>query len=258
MNKNIFSLIAAIIIILGISCDDSYIIGGEINATNRVEMTTFDYLKSQKETDTVALLFEKAGLKDIVNGDVTIISPSQWSVNRYLRRRTTQTHRVNPEAPDITINDISNEDLQQMKMYILPGKLWSQTIPEKGKIVTALDGTEVFISYDEKNTDPAAAWDGGGQPGQGYQYSNFLQSIPKLVHVHFKRGNNWEWKGEERSSLSGTYNNPECDQVYRMYLSDVLTLTGVVHILYVGDYNFSEHSFYHSLFFYGTTNDDKL
>jgi uncharacterized protein YhjY with autotransporter beta-barrel domain len=110
------------------------------------------------------------------------------------------------------------------------------------------------LTLDESNAEPGAAWDGSGQPGQRYQYSNFMQSIPLKVSVQYKRGNNWELSPAQRVSMG--YDNPECDQVYKMYISDVLTKTGAVHVIYSGDYSYSDHYYYHTLFFFGTRADD--
>ncbi|WP_156032863.1 hypothetical protein [Prevotella sp. 10(H)] len=258
MKKYIYTGIIALMATVFISCSDDYIIGGEINETNRMDISTFELLSRMEETQTVATLFERAGLKDVVNGDVTIVAPNQWSVNRYLRRRYNQALRIDPNASPVTIDDITAEELKKMGAYILPGKLWRETIPKEGKQVVAHDGTEVFISIDRTNTDPGAAWDGAGRPGDGYQYSNFMEEVPYIIHVHFKRGDNWEWTANERTKMDGQYNNPECDQVYRMYVSDILTTNGVVHVLYQGDNSFSDHAYYHSLFFFGSTTDDKL
>lgn len=240
------------------SCSKDYIIGGKANSTQKLDINTFELLSSMEETKTVATLFERAGLKDIINGDVTIIAPNQWSVNRYLRRRHNQDLRTNPSAPVLTIDDISTEELKKMGMYILPGKYWSETIPKEGKYLTAYDGTEVLLTLDKTNADPGTAWDGSGSPGQGYQYSNFMQNSPNIVHIQFKRGSNWELTAAERNMLTNYYDNPECDQVYRMYVSDILTSNGVVHVLYEGDDGFSDHYYYHSLFFFGLRTDDKL
>jgi hypothetical protein len=232
------------------SCADDYIIGGDVNKTNVVALNTFDYLKSQDETGVVAELFEKAGLKDVINGkDITLIAPNKWSVNRYLRRRYNQVLRVDPTADSIRINDMTQSELRQMGMYILPGYFDRTTVPEEGLIVTAYDGSKVYIAYEKVTQDPAAA---------AYEYSDFMQELPSVLRVHFKRGENWEWTTSERSLMRDYYDNPECDHVYRVYISDVITTNGVVHILYEGDYNFSDHYYYHSLFFFGKRTDDRL
>lgn len=257
-NKITIGLAFMALLFVSVSCSEDYIIGGEVNETNQLDMTTFDLLKTMEETKNVATLFERAGMKDLVNGDVTIIAPNQWSINRYLRRKHNQMLRNNPSATAPTMDDISAEELQKMGMYVLPGKFWRETIPAEGINLVAHDGTEVRLTLDRTNVDPGAAWDGSGVPGSGYQYSNFMQQVPYMVKVHFKRGQRWEMTPDERNRLTGYYDNPECDHVYRMYVSDILTRNGVVHVLYSGDYTYTDHYYYHSLFFFGLRTDDKL
>ena len=141
--KKYINLITVLIASLTLfSCEnDDYIIGGEANETNKLDMTTFDLLSQMEETEVVAELFERAGFKNVINGDVTVVAPNIWSVNRYLRRRTNQVLRTNPNAEAISIDDIAEEELQKMGMYVLPGKWWRETIPEEGKILTAMDLT---------------------------------------------------------------------------------------------------------------------
>jgi hypothetical protein len=83
-----------------------------------------------------------------------------------------------------------------------------------------------------------------------------MQSRPMKVTVHFKRGTKWEMSPAERVALGN--DNAECDQVYKMYISDVLTNNGVVHVIYSGDYTYTDHYYYHTLFFFGTRADDLL
>lgn len=247
----------AVSILLFSGCSEDYIIGGTANESNKVDMSTIDFLKSFEVTSETAKLFEKANLDQIVNGDVTVIAPSNYALSRYLRRKNNQALRLNPDATLFTANDISAEELEKLKMYVVNGKFSSEEIPEEGIELETMDpNVTLRLTVDETNTDPGTAWDGGGTPGWGYQYSNFMQKLPKLVHVHFKRGENWEETPEQRKNLG--YDNVECDQVYRMYISDVITNNGVVHVIYAGDYNYSDHYYYHSLFFYGTREDDKL
>jgi hypothetical protein len=257
MKKAILLIAAPLLILASCSKNKDYIIGGKANPTNKVDMSTFDFLKSFDATTETARLFERAGMTGEINGDVTLVAPSNFAVNRYLRRKNNQALRLDPHAVPMTVEDIPVEDLQQLKMYIVDSKYWSANIPAEGIILpTHEPGDTVRLYTATSNTEPGAAWDGGGEPGQGYQYSNFMQTEPTKVYVHFKRGDNWELDPNERVSLG--YDNPECDQVYEMYISDVITTTGVVHVIYSGDYNYSDHYYYHSLFFYGTRADDLL
>ncbi len=234
-----------------------YIIGGEKNESNKVNMNSFDFLKSFEVTNETARLLERAGLVDEVNSDITIIAPSNYAVRRYLRRQNNRMLRLDPNAQPMTLEDIPVAELQQLRMYIVDSKYLSTDLTAKGVLLpTHNPGDSLILSLDEANAEPGAAWDGGGQPGEGYQFSNFMQSRPTKVTVHFKRGSNWEMSGSERNAIG--YDDPECDQVYKMYISDVLTTTGVVHVIYSGDYTYTDHYYYHSLFFFGTRADDLL
>ena len=238
------------------SCSKDYIIGGTKNETNKVNQSTVDFLKTFEVTTETGKLIERAGLADEVNGNVTIFAPSNYAVNRYLRRQNNRRLRLDPNATMMTADDIPVDELQQLKMYIVDGKHLSANIPQEGLMLETHSGDSLRLSVVEVNAEPGAGWDGGGQPGQGYQYSNFMQSRPKKVNVQFKRGANWEMSPSQRVSMG--YDNPECDQVYKMYISDVDTNTGAVHVLYSGDYTYTDHYYYHTLFFFGTRSDDLL
>lgn len=256
--KKIYALFcSSLLFTVLVSCTKDYIIGGEKNETNKVNMTTFDYLKSSEVTNETARLLEKAGLVNEVNGNVTIIAPSNYAVRRYLRRKNNRLLRLDPNAKLMTLEDIPVADLQKLRMYMVDNKFLSANLTAQGVVLpTHSAGDSVRLSLDEVTADPGAAWDGGGQPGEGYQYSNFMQARPKRVTVHFKRGANWEMSASQRNTMG--YDTPECDQVYKMYVSDVETTNGVVHVIYSGDYTYSDHYYYHTLFFFGTRSDDRL
>ncbi len=258
MTKRSFHIYLLLMAIIVASCSkNGHIIGGNINETNEVNMTTYDYLKSFEVTTLTARLIERAGLIDEVNGDVTLIAPSNYAINRYLRRKTNRAQRLDPDAAALTVEDIPEADLEQLKTYIVDGSFLSADLTPQGILLpTHRDGDSLRLSLVEATAEPGAAWDGAGQPGQGYQYSNFMQSRPKKVTVHFKRGANWEMSGAQRTAMG--LDNPECDQVYKMYISDVKTTNGVVHVIYSGDYSYNDHYYYHSLFFFGTRADDLL
>ncbi|MBQ4285169.1 MAG: hypothetical protein II720_01770, partial [Bacteroidales bacterium] len=92
-------------------------------------------------------------------------------------------------------------------------------------------------------------------------YGNFMMSTVKVVYVVFKRGDEWEVDASGKPAYLARYavgfDKPEQDQAYRMYISDVRTSNGVVHIVVMGGTAYSERYYYHSLFFYGTRSDDE-
>lgn len=255
MSKYIIAASAAVLALALVSCEKMSSIGGTVNSTEKLDITTSEWLASQPETAVVAQLFEKAGLNDVINGEVTLLAPNQWAVNRYIRRHNSMTRKADGDEPFI-LDSLMNEDLSRLLMYVYPGVFTIEDIPEEGVYLTSLDGSqEVFLRYEENNTDPTAAYDGGNVAGAGYQYSNFLMTTPKVLHAVFKKGEAWEDSYLQRRGLG--FDNPECDQAYKMYFSNVKTKNGVVHVLYVGDSEYAEQYYYHSLFFYGTRQDDK-
>lgn len=252
--KNIFLVLGLFILVNSCSKSKNYIIGDESISDNHVNQTTSEFLKTFDVTTETGKLFERAGLTKDVDGDVTIIAPNNYAIDRYLRRFNNRLQRLDPQAKLITVEDIP---LDQLPMYIIDGKFLSTDVPKEGiKLTTRLNGDSVYLYTAKANDEPGAAWDGSGTPGQGYQYSNFMQTRPTKLYVQFKRGVNWEMDPNQRVNIG--YDDPECDQVYGMYISDVLTKTGVVHVIYSGDYNYSDHYYYHTLFFFGTRADDLL
>lgn len=254
--KKIFISLSAVLLMASCSTDD-YVIGGEVNELG-VDMTTFEFLQSFENTQKTAELFERAGMIDEINGDVTLIAPSDYAVNRYLRRVNNRRLRLDPNSEIWTVEDIPVEELQaNLGMYIVDGTWWRETIPEEGiKLETHKAGDSIRMVLMESTNEPGMAWDGANTPGWGYQYQNFMQTNPVKVMVQFKRGDNWEMTYAERSSMS--YDNPERDILYQMYLADVLTETGVTHIIYTPNESYTDHYYYHTLFFFGTRADDQL
>lgn len=255
-------LMKKIIIIISLalvcfSCKKADVIGGTVNPTDRQDVTTYEFLMENEETAIVAQLFEAAGMKDLINDEVTLVAPSKYSVNRLIRRKNSANYR-SPEEPRYTIDSLlqDTELLQKMAMYVFPGIYGFDNLSEVGTTLTSVDGSQdIILTVDETNTDPGPAYDGGKAAGAGFQYSNFLEKSPLMIHVLFKRGLQWETEYLERDRLK--LDDPECDHHYRMYVSNVRTKNGMVHIVYSGDTSFNEHYYYHSLFFFGTRADDK-
>ena len=252
--KNIIKTLGFVMFVsLFASCNKDYIIGGDPNPTNRVNMTTLEYLKSMPETEGAAYLFEQAGMTDLINSEVTVFAPGSWAINRYLRRKY-NVDRVNtPEMDPYTIEDIPNlEDMQQMGMYVTKGLFTMDAIPEEGLFVKMenaaddADKMEAYLTVDVIEKD----WTGDDE------YSYWLETQPKLLHILFKRGANWEFNVEDRVGMKGPdgeqyYDAPECDHYYRMWISNVVTTTGVVNVLYAGELDYNSHYYYHTLFFFG-------
>lgn len=262
--KNIIRTVAFVAFVsLFVSCNEDYIIGGDPNPTNRVNMTTLEYLKSVPETEGAAYLFEQAGMTELINSEVTLFAPGSWAINRYLRRKYNQDKLTTPDLSPYTIEDIATlvqrdeeeagnslsaeEALKKnMGLYVVKGLFSMDAIPDEGIFVTMENGNEAYLSVDAVEKD----WAGDDD------YLSHMETQPKLMHILYKRGSEWEFDPTVREAMSsGTlshYDAPECDHHYRMWRSNVVTTTGVVNVLYVGELNYNSHYYYHCLFFFGT------
>lgn len=256
-------ILIALASLLAVACHKDDSIGGTVNSTDVMDLTTSEWMAATDETAVVAMLFEKAGLTHLIDSTVTIVGPSKWSVQRYVRRRNKPFRNGEAGAKEFKIEEIEDSVVAQMGMYVFPGKWDSKALEEQGaQYLTSVDGSqEIYLSLEKASADPGAAWNGEGNPGVGYQYGNFMMSNPKLVYVVFKRGTKWEV--DEKTGLPSYYaryalglTSTETDQAYRMYLSDVRTKNGIVHIVVMGNTAYTERYQYHTLFFYGNRTDD--
>ena len=151
MKKRLLIIPAFLIAFVFTSCSkDKHIIGGNRNDTNEVNMSTFDFLKSFEATTQTARLIERAGLINEVNGDVTVIAPSNFAVNRFLRRKNNRLLRLDPAAQAMTVEDIPEAELEQLRMYIVDGSFLSSDLTSEGILLpTHRNGDSLRLSLVE-------------------------------------------------------------------------------------------------------------
>ena len=63
---------------------DDYINDGGKILTGRVNMTTYDYLKSNPKFDSLVKIIDKAGMKDQVNGNITFFATTNYGAADYV------------------------------------------------------------------------------------------------------------------------------------------------------------------------------
>jgi hypothetical protein len=108
--------------------------------------------------DTLLMLVDKAGLKDLINQkDITFYAPTDFSINKYLAKRTKAVQNKNPFA-QYSIDTLIKYDLagfaDSIKMYIIPKTITYSSLTSNGVVLnTAQSGARVIVSY-EQTTDP--------------------------------------------------------------------------------------------------------
>ncbi|NML39606.1 hypothetical protein HHL17_20570 [Chitinophaga sp. G-6-1-13] len=121
-----------------VSCKKNDIIDGGTHDPH-VNMTTYDYLKSNSWQlfDTTIMLIDKAGLKDVINGDVTFFAPTDNCINKYLAKRRDAARKIS-EKLDYNLDSLLKEFTPQMLhdsmgMYIFKGKITRDQLTSTGK-----------------------------------------------------------------------------------------------------------------------------
>ncbi len=180
--KNIIktSIAFAFISIVFFACKkNDYIVGGQLsNATT--PLTTYDYLKSNryKLFDTLLLLVDKAGLKDVINQKgITFYAPTDYSINNYLLKRTIAVQNSDPNK-QYTIDSLIKYDLgiftDSLKTYIIPQTVTYKSLTPNARIFnTAKSGTIALISY-ETTLDPNLGYNPLVNTPPRIEYYNFI------------------------------------------------------------------------------------
>uniref|UniRef100_UPI003217A72E fasciclin domain-containing protein n=1 Tax=uncultured Draconibacterium sp. TaxID=1573823 RepID=UPI003217A72E len=204
MKKIILILIAAVALF---ACEnDDYLVDGGVSDPN-VGTTTLNFLKSHEQLDTFAILIERAGLADEIDGNTTVFVANNVSINRYLDEVLTELRETDPLA-EYTINDIPVDTLSKyMGAYIFNEKITRDDMTKEGTVYTAINGMERRISL-----EPVLA----GEIG----YGDNLSDAPEYVYYTYKYGEEWdEWDALDD------------DTKVIVRTSNLLSTNGVIHVL---------------------------
>ena len=200
--KNFCLIILVCFAITACSTDD-YLVDGGVSSS-LVNKTTFDFIQSHKQLDTLAILIKKADLIDQVNGENTLFAPNNTSIKLYVSKVLEGMRNEDPQAT-FTVNDISKDTLQKyMGGFIFPGKITRENMTKEGKIFTALNGEERRISLEPTDN-----------------YSGKLETLPEYVYFTYKKGDEWNDWNDGNSD----------DKKIVVRTSNILTTNGVVHVL---------------------------
>ncbi|QTD37347.1 hypothetical protein JL193_14780 [Polaribacter batillariae] len=200
--KNTWLVIIILISLYACSSEEQIIDGGLSNGN--VNATTFDFLKSHKQLDTLAILIEKAGLKDKVNEQTTLFAANNTSINRYVNSVLSKMRQTDPEAT-FTVDDIHVDTLKKyMGSYIFNVKIKRENMTKEGSILTSSNGEKRRISLEPVD-----------------KYNNYLESRPEYVYYTYKGGDTWEDWDDVNSD----------DESVLVRTSNITTLNGVVHVL---------------------------
>lgn len=208
--KKYLLLITLTIVCLLQSCEDSdFVIDGGV-ASPFLDMSTYDFLSSRPLFDTLVMSIDKAGLKDMVNGEVTLFATTNFSFKSYIDLMTTRGRNLYNDPNYIYLYDsIPVQVLRDsLQMYIFPGKFNREELKKEGEVVKNKAGTELKISLEPRD-----------------DYQDQLTIKPEYVFLTYKRGKQWDaWDAKDVPTA-------EVDSKERIQTSGLISTNGIIHVM---------------------------
>lgn len=214
MKKYIGSIVCAAVILLSACKKDDYKNdGGPSNPY--VDMTTYDFLKSKPQFDSLVKIIDHAGLKDAVNSDVTFFATTNYSITGYVAAKKNQKAvETGNENFEFGIDDIPTKELaDSMKTYMFKGKINRDVITVSGKIYpTLLTTPPAGVSYLIKFR-------------RAFDYSQFVDYVDYVSYVKVVGTR------DDREPEPDKIPESQKDRSIDCQTSGIITKTGIVHVI---------------------------
>lgn len=186
--------------------------GGKSNAY--VDMTTYDYLKSNKKFDSLVKVIDKAGLKDVVNGNITFFATTNYGVADYVAaKKYKRSVELGDENIKFTIQDLNVKELQDsLKTYMFPGQINRDKITLGGTLYDSALGVIPNVKFMIKfrRTD---------------DYSNYVSFVD---YVNFTKVIGTR---DDKEADQSTIPQSQKDKTVDVQTSGIITKTGIIHVL---------------------------
>ncbi|WP_345210813.1 hypothetical protein [Mucilaginibacter gynuensis] len=130
------------------SCKKDYVIGGSLFEA-KVNMSTYDYLKTNHKFDTLLIMIDKMNLKDDVNKSGTFFAFTNYSIHAYVNLVQNQKRVQGDENLVFTFDSLEltpqSPLRDSLKAYMFKDRIAYDNLDVKGKYVAANDGEKRLI-----------------------------------------------------------------------------------------------------------------
>ncbi|MHA4896852.1 hypothetical protein ACXZ1K_19030 [Pedobacter sp. PWIIR3] len=213
MKKYIGICIIFCVVILASCKKDDYKNDGGVSKAY-VDMTTYDYLKSNPKFDSLVKVIDRAGLKDAVNGNVTFFVTTNYGIVDYVKaKKGERAQQIGNENFDFGIKDIPVKELSDsLKTYLFAGQINRDQITVSGKLYNSLLGAQPNIQYMIRMR-------------RSFEYSNYLNYVDYVNYV--KVIGTVDANELDPNSIP----DDQIDRVVEVQTSGIVTKTGIIHVL---------------------------
>lgn len=221
MKNNILVYLSLILLALTACKKNDYKRDGGPSDPN-VNLSTYDYLKSNRNFDSLVKVIDRAGLKDAVNGNVTFFATTNYGIAEYVKAKKNQKAiQIGMENFDFGIKDIPVKELNDsLKTYLFAGKINRDQMTVGGKLYTSLLGTIPNVQYLIKLR-------------RSYEYTQYLNYVDYVTYT--KVIGTRDDQETDQSAIPDSQKDKAAD----CQTSGIITTNGIVHVL----------NGYHRLFF---------
>lgn len=188
----------------------------------KVNMTTYDFLKSKPQFSSLVRLIDRAGLKETVNGNITFFATTNYSVDEFVKARyNRRAIELNDENIPYTLDSLPLQEVKDsLKMYMYTGDLGRDKLTLEGKYYQNLLGAIPNVSFYIRLR-------------RTQDYSEYID------HVDYINFTKVIGTRDETVLDPSTIPNNQKDMGYDCQTTGIITTTGTIHVL----------SNYHRLFF---------
>ena len=129
----ILTAASALLLMATVACKKSYTIGGS-NFVAQVNMSTYDYLKTNHLFDTLVIMIDKAGLKDELNKAGTFFAFTNYSVRSYIETKRAALRIIrNDENMPYTFDSLDLPALKDsLRSYMFADRFTRDNITRNG------------------------------------------------------------------------------------------------------------------------------
>lgn len=218
MKKNITTIGIALFCMMAVySCKKEYVIGGSLYDA-KVNLSTYDYLKTNHLFDTLVIMVDRMALKEEVNQSGTVFALTNYAISNYVKEKQAYLRIINNDENLVyTFDDLVLPDLKDsLRAYLFKDRLPLESLTPIGRFRKSNDGENRLIQ---------------AIPNNDYTNPNIFPVQPKYVYLT-KIVKKKDGTGVIPTD-STTLNQVEPEQLLqaRVQTSGILTTTGVVHVL---------------------------
>lgn len=211
--KKITGLFALLLFFLFACEKDNYKVdGGKSEA--HVNKTTYDFLKDHGSFDSLVKIIDRAGIKDIVNSDVTFFATSDYGVREYVAaKKQEKIAEEGDENIKFGINNIPVKELRDsMMIYLFDGKINRDNLTPDNKYFVSKFGAIPNVRFNIKLR-------------RTRDYNNYLDYVDYLNYT--KVIGTLDAEEPDYNAIP----KEEIDKSYDCQTSGIISTTGILHVL---------------------------